>query len=245
MCTKFKQKKRKIVAKGLRRGAKATPDLDEAVYRRISSALMEGKLKAGSKLAEHKLAEALEVSRERVRKALHRLAAERRIEIIPNRGAWVPRPSAHEIKAVYEAHRVLESGVLMRLCQSVTEEMLAKLEAHLDQERDAAVQGDRPRSVQLSGRFHILLVDMLDNDELSRFIRDLLSRSSIMVSLYEQANQSACGVDEHAEIVAALRARDPERAIALSHSHFAHVEHRLNLQDAVSAPQDFASIFAS
>jgi DNA-binding GntR family transcriptional regulator len=228
----------------LRRTPKAAPELDEAVYDRLSKALMEGRFRAGTKLAEHKLASALGVSRERIRKALHRLAADRRIEIIPNRGAWVPSPEPAEIRAVYEAHRTLEAGVLLQLSKVVTEEILEDLEKHLQQERQAAQNGNRALSVRLSGQFHILLVDALGNEELSRFIRDLLSRSSIMVSLYEHSAQSVCGVDEHAAIVGALRKGDSMAAIALSLEHFEHVEHRLDLQEANKEPIDFEEIFS-
>src|SRR5699024_11863505 len=43
-------------------------------------------------------------------------------------------------------------------------------------------------------------------------LADLLSRSSVMVSVYEPAAQSICAVDEHGAIVAALRDRDLMRS---------------------------------
>src|SRR5437868_1722363 len=93
-----------------RRPAKADVETDEEVYGAILRALMEGRLQAGIKLAETPLAKVFGVSRERVRKVLHRLAAERRLEIFPNRGVRVPRPTLEDVRAVYEAHRVLEAG---------------------------------------------------------------------------------------------------------------------------------------
>lgn len=231
------------MTKTLQRTPKAIPELDDAVYERLSDALMEGRLKAGTKLAEHRLASALGVSRERIRKALHRLAADRRIDIIPNKGARVPSPTVEEISAVYEAHRTLEAGVLLQLGRSLTPEIVETLENHLKKEREAARRGDRASSIRLSGQFHILLVDALGNEELSRFIRDLLSRSSIMVSLYEHAAQSVCGVDEHGAIVAALKNGDAMASIALSQEHFRHVEERLDLRRADPGPADFDTIF--
>ncbi|MBA4790924.1 MAG: GntR family transcriptional regulator [Rhizobiales bacterium] len=227
-----------------RKSAKADPEADEMIHQAITRAIMEGRLKAGTKLAEHKLAESFGVSRERVRKVLQRLGAERRIEIIPNRGARVARPTPDEIRAVYEAHRVLEAGVLVQLGQMLDDTILARLDAHLREERGAAERGDRAASVRLSGAFHMLLVDALGNEELSRFLRDLLSRSSVMVSVYEPASQSICAVDEHGAIVEALRARDVARAIALSRHHFLHVEQRLNLDGAPVEAPDLRAIFS-
>ncbi|WP_029003427.1 GntR family transcriptional regulator [Azorhizobium doebereinerae] len=225
------------------RAAKADPAADEAIYQSITRAIMDGRLRAGTKLVEQTLAEAFGVSRERIRKVLHRLGAERRIEIVPNRGSRVPSPTPEEIRAVYEAHRVLEAGVLVQLGQMLNDEILARLDAHLVEERDAAARGDRAASVRLSGAFHTHLVDALGNEELSRFLRDLLSRSSVMVSVYEPATQSVCAVDEHGAIVEALRARDVPRAIDLSRHHFRHVEQRLRLDPVPAPPADLRALF--
>jgi DNA-binding GntR family transcriptional regulator len=226
-----------------RRVAKADPETDEAVYDAIFRAILEGRLKAGTKLAEKPLAEIFSVSRERIRKVLQRLGAERRLEMIPNRGARVPRPTLEDIRSVYEAHRILEAGIVPQLVRIMDDTFLVRLDKHLAQERIAAERGDRAASVKLSGAFHLLLVDRLGNPDLSRFLRDLLSRSSVMVSLYESATQSICGVDEHGMIVEALRSRDAARAVEVSRHHFLHVEDRLRLQEEPVAAPDLAAVF--
>ncbi len=243
MCTILQRRIEAPVSERRQRTAKADPAADEAIYQAISTAILEGRLRAGTKLVEQTLAAAFGVSRERIRKVLQRLGAERRIEMVPNRGARVAQPSPGEIKAVYEAHRVLEAGVLVQLARILTDDILARLDAHLVEERAAAARGDRAASVRLSGAFHLHLVDALENEELSRFLRDLLSRSSVMVSVYEPATQSLCAVDEHGAIVEALRARDVAGAIDLSRHHFLHVEQRLKLELPPATAPDLAAIF--
>jgi len=226
-----------------RRMPRAAPDADAAIHDAIARAIMQGRLRAGTRLPEHRLAEVFGASRERIRKVLHRLAAERRLELVPNRGARVPQPTMADVKSVYEAHRVLEAGVLSQLVAIIDAGLLATLDAHLAQERAAAERFDRAESVRLSGAFHLLLVDALGNAELSRFLRDLLSRSSVMVSVYEPASQSICAVDEHGAIVEALRARDLARAIDLSRHHFLHVEQRLRLEPPRDVAADLDALF--
>ncbi len=126
-----------------------------------------------------------------------------------------------------------------------TTPLIERLTAHLAEERAAATRGDRAASVRLSGAFHVHLVEALGNAELSRFLGDLLSRSSVMVSVYEPATDSICAVDEHGAIVEALRARDVARAIAVSREHFSHVESRLHLDDAVPASEDLTAVFGT
>jgi DNA-binding GntR family transcriptional regulator len=216
--------------------------LEDAVHEELSRALFEGRLTPGAKLPEHRLAAIFGVSRERVRKVLHRLVAERRLEAIPQRGAFVPNPSKEEIRNVYLAHRVFEAGVLLELSRSLEAGAIARIEDHLEEER-AAAEGDRAASVRLSGEFHMLLADSLGNPELSRFLRELLARSSLMVSAFEPARLSLCGVDEHAAIVAALKAGDAGRAIALSAEHFHHIEERLAQGIVERADRDVEEVF--
>lgn len=223
--------------------AKADPEADEAIHDAVLRAIMQGQLPAGAKLAEQPLAAAFGVSRERIRKVLQRLGAERRIDMIPNRGARVPRPTLDDVRGVYEAHRVLEAGVIVQLIAIIDDAILSRLDLHLIEERAAADRGDRAASVKLSGAFHLLIVDALGNAQLSHFLRDLLSRSSVMVSVYEPANQSICAVDEHGAIVEALRARDAMAAIHLSRQHFLHVEQRLRLDFTAGPKLDIDAIF--
>ena len=226
-----------------RRTGKADPETDGAVYDAILRAILDGKLAAGTKLAENPLAAVFGVSRERIRKILHRLAAERRLELVLNRGARVPSPSLDDIHRVYEAHRVLEAGVLTQLVEIVDADFFTMIDAHLSAERAAAERFDRAESVRLSGAFHVHLVDALNNPELSRFLRDLLSRSSVMVSVYEPASQSICAVDEHGAIVEALRAKEIARAIHLSRHHFFHVEQRLRMEPPAEEGVDLDGVF--
>ena len=112
--------------------------IDDAVHAALSRALFEGRLAPGSKLPEHRLATIFNVSRERIRKVLHRLVAERRLEAIPQRGTFVPNPSPEEIRTVYRAHRVFEAGVLTQLVRELDDAILSRIDAHLSEEREAA-----------------------------------------------------------------------------------------------------------
>src|SRR6202451_4819242 len=97
------------------------PALDDGVHAALSRALFEGRLTRGAKLPEHRLASIFNVSRERIRKVLHCLVAERRLEAIPQRGVFVPNPSPEEIRTVYQAHRVFEAGGLVGVADTPQE----------------------------------------------------------------------------------------------------------------------------
>ncbi|MBK1840061.1 GntR family transcriptional regulator [Azospirillum sp. YIM B02556] len=232
-----------MTTRASKRPPKGDTEADETVYTAILDAILAGRLVAGTKLAETPLAELFGVSRERIRKVLHRLVAERRLEAVTNRGVRVPCPTPDDVRAIYQAHRVLEAGILVELASRLDDALLGRLADHIACERQAAADGDRAASVRLSGQFHLLIADSLGNAELSAALRDLLSRSSVMVSVFEAATDSICGANEHAAIVEALRARDTARAIALSGDHFRHIETRLRLKMPSGGRPDLPAIF--
>ena len=194
---------------------------------RNSRALIEGRLTPGAKLPEHRLAKIFGVSRERVRKVLHRLVAERRLEAIPQRGVFVPNPARQEICPVYLAHRVFEAGVLAELARAGKTSIFDQLDAHLAEERGLRNASDRPprSGFPASSTRCSSMRSAIPNCRVS--CAKLLARSSLMVSAFEPARLSLCGVDEHAAIAAAMRAGDVERRSGLSGEHFRHIEERL------------------
>jgi len=100
-------------------------------------------LPAGTQLIETRVAAVFGVSRERVRKALHRLGHERLLELVPNKGAFVKAPDLMQAREIYEARRVVEGGIVARLAHRLSRQQLAALRAHLASEQVAADEGDR------------------------------------------------------------------------------------------------------
>lgn len=199
---------------------------ESVAYDILCELLLSGGLPGGSKLGELDLADAFGVSRERIRKVLQRLGNERLIELIPNRGAFVADPSLGVAREIYDARRTLESGILLTLANTISAAQMAAMDEHLQQERAAADKEDRVRMIQLSGAFHVKLAAMLDNEYISRYMQELVSRTSMLVALFEQS-APPCSLHEHEEIIDALRRRDGAQAAKLGIAHLALIETRL------------------
>jgi DNA-binding GntR family transcriptional regulator len=150
---------------------------EAAIHAILSRFLLAGGLPGGTKLGEHRLAEIFGVSRERIRKVLHRLGHERLLEIVKNRGAFTIEPDLREGRVVYEARRILESGMVAHLADNLTEAQIARLREHVDAEADAMRRGDQPTWLRLSGEFHFLLADMIGNPIVQRQANELISRT--------------------------------------------------------------------
>ncbi len=197
------------------------------IHEILSRLLLAGRIAPGTKLVEQKLAGLFGVSRERVRKVLHRLGYEKLLDLIPNRGAFVVDPTLEEARRLYGARRIVESGIVFQLAAAVSSDQLARLEAHLRQEEEAAASDDRPASIRLSGAFHMLLADMTSSDLVEREMQELVSRTAMLVAFYEPGTSSVCGCEEHASITNALRRRDQSGAARAMSAHLSLIETRL------------------
>ena len=202
-----------------RKGDVAT---DATVYDTIRRAMHMGRLPPGTKLQEPVLARVLDVSRERVRKALHRLVHEGWLTAVPNRGTFVPTLTVDEMREIYDVRSMLEAAIVRRLGAEHAAPAAKRLKAHIAEEKLAVRNDDRGRLFALSGEFHILLAELCGNEELTKLLRALLTRSTMHFSLSAPERFHNCaGPHEHGDIVQAILAGKPEKAskLMLAHLH--------------------------
>jgi DNA-binding GntR family transcriptional regulator len=206
-----------MVRKTIRKGDVAA---DEAVYAAIRRAMHMGRLAPGTKLQEPVLARVLKVSRERVRKALHRLVHEGWLAAVPNRGTFVPSLTVDEMREIYDVRSMLEAAIVRRLSEEHTASAAKRLRAHIAAEKAAVRADDRGRLFELSGEFHILLAELCGNDELSKLLRGLLTRSTMHFSLAAPQQLANCaGPHDHGDIADAILSGRTEKASKLMLAH--------------------------
>jgi DNA-binding GntR family transcriptional regulator len=207
---------------------------DKVVYEAIRRAMHMGRLSAGTKLQEPALARVLNVSRERVRKALHRLVHEGWLEAVPNRGTFVPTLTIREMREIYDVRMMLETAIVRRLSVEHGARAARRLKAHVNKERQAVKTDDRGRLFGLSGDFHVLLAELCGNEQLTKLLRGLLARSTMHFSLAAPERFHNCaGPHDHADIVKEILDRNAEKADKLM------LDHLLGLVELQSAPPPF------
>lgn len=211
---------------------------ESTIHRVISDALLSARIAPGAPLREVALAAVFGVSRERIRKVLQRLGNERLLDLLPNRGAFAAAPTLDQAREIYEARRILEGGIAGFLAQTLDPSGAAQLAAHVKKEERAARNGDRAESIRLSGQFHLLLAQATGSALIERELQHLVSRTSMLVALFEPARAMRCACEEHADILAALNAGDCGRAMGAMTRHLALIETRL--RPARSTPGDDA-----
>jgi DNA-binding GntR family transcriptional regulator len=213
------------------------------IAEKISAAILEHRLAPGTKLGEDRLATIFNASRAKIREVLARLAHEQIVELIPQRGAFVAKPTIEQAQDVFEARRLIEPGVLRRLIATLDDVKQQRLRRHLDQEGDARRRNDTRSIVRLSGEFHVLLAELAGNSALARAMRELSTLTCLIISLYDAPTATSCRADEHEQIVAAVKRGDLKKAEALMLDHLDHIQKSLKL-DAESNDADLESIFS-
>jgi len=216
----------------------------DEIYEKIFVAILEHRLHPGTKLVEERLAEIFGVSRARVREVLARLAHEQIVEMIPQRGAYVAKPSIEQALDVFEARRLIEPAVLRRLIETLTPEKLARLKQHQELEVDARRREDKRAVVRLSGEFHSLAAELAGNTALARSMRELSVLTCLMIFLYDAPTSTSCRPDEHSQIIEAIARRDVARAEKLMLEHLDHIESGMKLE-AATEEVDLEAIFKS
>jgi DNA-binding GntR family transcriptional regulator len=222
----------------------ARENAHDEIYEKIYVAILEHRLHPGTKLVEERLAEIFDVSRARVREVLARLAHERIVELYPQRGAYVAKPTIEEANDVFEARRLIEPALLRRLVQTSTPETVARLRQHQELEMDARRRDDKRAIVRLSGEFHTLLADLAGNTALARSMRELSTLTCLVIFLYDAPTATSCRADEHSQIIDAIARRDAPRAEKLMLEHLDHIESSLRL-DSPAEEVDLEAIYNS
>lgn len=215
----------------------------DGVYAAVHSAIVDQALQPGARLREGAIAAQFGVSRTVVRGALARLAAEGLVTQVPNRGSIVAKPSFDEARDIFEIRVALESLVIERLATRRTSEDLAALDAHVRAE--VHVKGrDGPESIRLAGAFHFLLAELTASPALLRYVREVVSRCSLILTLYGRPHSSDCAVSEHRQLIAAIRRRDVVTARALMAQHLGAVAQRAVIAPPLQRSADAAEILA-
>lgn len=190
----------------------------ERVYRAILEALRNGELKAGDRVREQDLAERLGVSRTPVREALGRLLGKGLLTSIGGRGLVVRSLAAGEVVDLYIMREIIEGAAARLAAQHASAPEIAALAdiharflAHLDDE--ALMAG-------LNRQFHDAIHRAARNpylDVASGELQDTIALLGATTFSVEGRPDSAAR--EHAEILAAIEARDADRAEQLARAH--------------------------
>lgn len=225
------------------------PPGDDAIYERILSAVLDRHLPPGTLLVEEQLAGAFGVSRTRIRPVLARLAGEHLVTLTPHRRATITRPTAQEAREVFEARRLIEPTLVAFFVERAGAADIDELRRCVEAEAQARRAGDLRRAIRLAGDFHLRLSQGAGHLTLGRILRELVSRTTLVLMTYGPADAdsggAACGCQDHRALIDALRLRDAPEAARRMDEHLARLESQLCFTPPAAAAPDLARLFGA
>ncbi len=204
--------------------------VDEIVVQ-ITDAVHEHRLQPGTKLREDEVGEIFGVSRTLVRQALKTMEYEGLLTIEKNRGAFVSKPTIKEAREVFHARALLEPSTARAAAERASPADIKSLEQHIKDEHAALDREENGLALKLSGDFHLEIARIADQKTIEHFLRQLVSRSSLVIALYWRRRNALCESQAHHALVEALGKSDGDTAEELMKGHLLDLLSQLDLRE--------------
>lgn len=223
-------------AKAPREPRRIKPSQTDGALDLIRSRIIDLTLEPGSRIDEPLLIKRFKLGRTPAREAINRLVAEGLVNIMPNRGGtYVRSLDFREIGDVVAAQQLAES-ILSQLCRFEDPTLANDLDA-IQQRYVAEVEQRNYLGItSINEEFHLRMHRSIGNSFFFEFAQSThrhVRRLLVLIYKMEEAEQNVLdsqfemNLDEHHQIITAIRAHDRERLKELLPAHARQAQQRL------------------
>lgn len=218
-----------------------TSDVSKRRYQEIAELLVrriiEGGFKPGDKFpTERQISLELGISRSLVREAFIVLEIEGYLDVRKGSGSYVAAGEKISLSLpkadfgpfeLLQARQLLESSIAGFAATTITKSDIVQLRETLELERKAIENGEEDYTADR--QFHLLIAEATQNSVLYAQVEDLWSKrenSSMWARLHDRIfdlSYRSKWLDDHAEILEALRLRDADKARQAMWQHLENV----------------------
>ncbi len=197
-----------------------TASLEEKAFSALEEEILTGTLPRGTALAEIALSERLGVSRTPIRAALHRLADDGLVKIVPNRGAVVLGIDESDLVDIYKVRMRLEGLASASAAENINAADVIELRESVELSEFYLSKKDTEQIKELDTAFHRIIYRASGNKQLEKILTELHRK----IKNYRKLSLSVDGrleasIKEHREILSAIEARNAALADRLTSSH--------------------------
>lgn len=187
--------------------------LTQTAYELLEKSIVMLELPPGAVVSEGELSSRLQIGRTPVREALHRLAREHLVTILPKRGVMVSEIDIKRQLRLLETRREVERLVARCAARRASEDERSRFEHLADEFHAASVSGDEIRFLRADKEFNDLSVRAARNEFAagSMGLMHGLSRRFWYLH-YRQANDTPLMARLHGDIARAISQRDEAKA---------------------------------
>ena len=202
------------------------PSVADAVFAELHRQILALDLPPGTRLSEVDVAKALGVSRQPVRDAFWRLSKLGFLTIRPQRATTVSNISEEAVMQARFIRSAIEAETVRVFTEQATEADMAALEAILEAQRAAVAAQDRALFHELDDRFHREICERGGNGFAWDIIRENKAHMD-RVRMLSLSFASQAAFEDHLRVMAAIRAREPDRAMLEMRSHLSRIRSQI------------------
>jgi DNA-binding GntR family transcriptional regulator len=202
----------------------------DVVFETIRQGIVSGRFAPGQRLVIRDLAEQIPYSRSTFREALRRLAAERLVSLVPNRGAAVQRLTPREMADLFEIRELLEGQAARRAAERIGQPGHRKRFLAAWKKVRRGDPSDRPTFIAHNQLFHATIVELSGNSRLP----EMLNQLQIPILMFQWRSlmtpqEIAQSQAEHGTIAKAILEGRPDQAEAAMRRHVRRARLRSSL----------------
>jgi DNA-binding GntR family transcriptional regulator len=200
----------------------------EVAYRTLKEKIITLELPPATLISEAQLMNELNLGRTPIREALQRLALDNLVVILPRRGTIVADLNMSDLQKIFELRLELEPYAARLAAARATERQIVTMEALFVNADELIQRGDNYDLIRLDREAHRLLAKAARNEFLEETLDWLYSHVLRLwyVSLHG-VSRLGSAIEEHRDIVTAVKAGDGERAAAIMRRHITHFQTEL------------------
>lgn len=209
----------------------------EIAYEHLRRKIFTRELVPGAKVRYGPLGREIGMSATPIREAIGRLASEGLVELVPQTGAIVRRPTREDAAEVYEMREAIEPFAAAKACHLIGRRQLKTLEATVEAMQTTLATARPGASLaraeaaafdEADLRFHVTILEAADNRRMLKAVGDFHLLTGIIGADRHDydAEVLEMTIEDHAAILAALRERHPE---AVSRAMLVHIRNSRQL----------------
>ena len=179
------------------------------VYNNLKKRIINDTLKPLEPLNERIISQKLNISKTPVREALQQLEKEGFVENIHNRGYFISRITAHDLRELYEIREMIECEAVKLFVLRAKSEKLKFEFPEFNQKQNSH------RLLKDSDRIHNIIIEGLDNKKLNAIYASLQEHvQRLQMHFVSQFDKTRLQIshEEHKKIYDAIKNKDSEKA---------------------------------
>lgn len=200
--------------------------VSELVLERLRQDIIENRFALGEKISEAQLSELYGVTKAPIRSAYIRLQGEGLIEIRPQHGTFVFRPTAEELSALCELRTALEVEAVGMAIARDPVGLEADLRRVCLEMHEALRVRAREAYQTLDTEFHLCIIGRARSPLLEQTYRSQVNSrfAALRYRFSREEAHNANSIAEHEALKGAIIARDHDGAVRLLRAHIANTE---------------------